>query len=664
MGVYGTAIYGSSTYGTGTPPPPPPDSQYARHFAGDGVDLLRLAYGTPINFSGGFSIAVLMQHEQRSSPGYASPIQSIVGGSLHAGLMINPTGQPAMNVQGGGLSVTSAPFTVPLNEWIILAATKAAGTSTPTFFIYRFATNTWEWTIGDFAIDSPAATADRFNVGPNPFKGLIATAGVWNQALTIAQVQQLSTNHETDDWVNFTVAPSAVWDLNQSTTFLPVLDLIDDSDQIGLAGTRADVVVIDWQFGGTPPPPPPEEGPGYGDGQYGGGTYGELLAAPTEPPPPEIEPEFFPTFNILQPPRIWRFILADSNTLQNIGEIFSPNVSLDLALNRAGSANFSLALNSEIANYVDNITTCLKAYRKDQLIWSGMVWNTEDILNEDRLDVNCIGWFEQLNHRILRYEKKYENDAWTGGSIALNLLAVANGQHIGALSTASPDGDGDLIPTKLIIGTSTDAQIRNRNYPRWQNIGQAITELSSIENGIDWWIDPETRAFNAYSSSLGSALRQDRPEAQFGYNWGPNNLRTFTRQIDGSELINQIHAWGPYGLATAVNPFSALVYGLHEDQVNLSELKNDDLLQAFANGEISVKSVPRTLYRMNPFPYDGTGRVPEPFVDYRIGDQVHFTAKYGDRINIERQAVRVYGIRLSVDAEGNENVDDLQLSPN
>lgn len=670
MSVYGTAIYGSSAYGGDTPPPPSGDPVYIRHFTNP--SYIRFNLGE-IDWSGELTAAALIKQESRTGASVSS-IFSIMnpGSTAYANQFgIRPDGYLFFN--NNGLFPANNSTVVPLNEWVIVTIAKSAGDSLPTFGIYRFDTDTWNHTQGSSFISESGEIAGHALIGGAPFTGLVAAVGVWNSKLTTPQLQALSANRATNDWRTHAVPPSALWELSQNLQTIPVPDLSGgNASQIQQVATTVSLLPLDWTYENIiePPPPDPEPGEGtYGEGAYGGGTYGQLLPSveepppdPEEPPPGPVTPDYFPSFDIYQPPRLWRFILADSTTMQNIGEIYSPNFNLDLALNRPGSCQFNIPMNDDLAPEVLQFITCVKAYRKDQLVWSGYVLTTDDVAHENVLTVNAMGWFEALNRRNLRVEVKFENNTWTGGAIALNLLNRANNQRIGPLSAINPDGDGLIMPTKMIIGSTTDSQIRNRVYPKWQNIGQAIVDLASIENGIDFEVNPATRVFNAYPSSFGSPLRRDRPQAQFGYNWGPNNLRTFSRQIDGSTLTTQVHAWGPYGLATAVNPEAAALYGLFEEQINLSEIKDINLLQAYASGEVALKSAPRTLFSMNPFPYDGTGRVPEPFVDYKIGDQVYFTAKAEKRINIERQAIRVYGMKLTVDAEGNENLEDLQLS--
>jgi hypothetical protein len=55
--------------------------------------------------------------------------------------------------------------------------------------------------------------------------------------------------------------------------------------------------------------------------------------------------------------------------------------------------------------------------------------------------------------------------------------------------------------------------------------------------------------------------------------------------------------------------------------------------------------------------------VPEPFEDYDIGDLVHFSAKWGKRVNINNQLSRVFGMTVSITDDGIEEISQLQLAP-
>lgn len=363
---------------------------------------------------------------------------------------------------------------------------------------------------------------------------------------------------------------------------------------------------------------------------------------------------------------IWKFILANTNDDSNIGELVASDKQMQLVLNRPGSLSFKMPLNGRLSEDIEAYTTYIKAYRTGstgtQLIWSGPIWSIDEQAHENSMSVTATGWFEVLNHRFLRYEKQYTTAI--GGDIAFDLINIANGQKDGPLSVAFPDGNGTTRPTGISVGTRTDSQTRTIKYPQWHNIGQAITELSDIENGYDLEITPDDRTMNIYPSSFGSTLRRDRTIAQFGFKWGPHNLLQFSRTTDMSTLVNSQIATGKYGHALSQNLTSMGVYSLFEDIQNLSDVDNATILQAFASGEIAVKSTPRVIYQMLPHPWSSHHtHVPEPFVDYRLGDHVYVSANVAPRIIISHQSVRVYGITITIDEAGSERVSTLQVSP-
>lgn len=386
-------------------------------------------------------------------------------------------------------------------------------------------------------------------------------------------------------------------------------------------------------------------------------------------------------------------MLARSRDLSNVGELTQArDRQLQLVLDRSGSLSFNIPMDDELGALIYPIESAVKAYRLGstgmRLPWSGYV-NTidEDALN-NRMTVNCVGWYERLAKRLLMKDTTvFEN--MDDAAIAKALLAHANagladGEFPAATTSApmptAPDGDYTVYwpagsspntPTWLKWGgtlpdegrggaTPYEAAIRTiPPLPHFQTIIQTqIQSLSEIENGYDWWIDPATREFFIYRHR-----RQIREEVVFGYRFGPENIAAFNRQIDGSTLAN-------FGIATGSTYMpqgypdvdSQRLYGPFEEVYSLSDAKSIDILRAYAVGEILLKHVPRQLYSITPFNWTDQNSVPEPFVEYNLGDQVGFVAKQPPRISIDQQ-VRVFGISVSIDAEGNERLGQLQISP-
>lgn len=367
---------------------------------------------------------------------------------------------------------------------------------------------------------------------------------------------------------------------------------------------------------------------------------------------------FNPQQPLVQHVPTWKFILADSTVspLKRIGELMAAKSrQLTLALDKSGSLTFQMSMGHQMAEQIQPITTSIIAYKYNQPMWSGPVWTIDEDVTNDNMTVNAVGWFELLNHRILHDQKSYITAV--GGSIALDLLTITN-------TAAAP---------WFITSDATqvhDTQTRSRDYDRWQNVGAAITELSEIENGFDFVIDPITRVMSFYSSpSLGgpnppTPVWHDQKDAVFSFGWGPDNISDFTRQTDASQIMNTIFVSGKNGTyGPGTDTASIAAYGAFEEQVSLSDIADVNVLTAYGAEEVTFRKTPRVIYSITPFPrHSAPLRVPDPLVDYGLGDQVYLTAVRPPRVLIQNQAVRVFGLDINIDDEGNEKLGALQLS--
>jgi hypothetical protein len=68
------------------------------------------------------------------------------------------------------------------------------------------------------------------------------------------------------------------------------------------------------------------------------------------------------------------------------------------------------------------------------------------------------------------------------------------------------------------------------------------------------------------------------------------------------------------------------------------------------------------MFSFTPFPWTDGSSVPEPFVDYRIGDRVRLVAKHDPRIDVNTN-VRIFGINVGISEEDNEALGQLQVYP-
>lgn len=404
----------------------------------------------------------------------------------------------------------------------------------------------------------------------------------------------------------------------------------------------------------------------------------------------------------------WRFVLGNSVDLSNVGEVTniqSPN--LQLVFNRPGSFSFTLPLSHDLAPYIWPITSCIKAFRQGtdgawSLIWSGFVWTIDEDISGNKMSVTCQGWLQLLEKRFLRRTKDYtaNNPAtgapWIDYEIIYDLLADANAAvmtwdtpsnypagYPAPAIWSDPQAVATKYPTPIIAGASSVGADTWATHGRSYKIDKGASilgefqKLTDLENGLDLLVNPATRRLDSWAKKM-----TDRPNAIFGYNWGPSNLSQFGRQIDPSTLVNYMAGSGqdttilPRFADTQSNPDptqnppklgenSMKTYGLIEESVALSDAKTTEAVAAYVGSEVLLRSSPRIIYSLTPFPFTtdlGPGRIPEPFVDYTVGDKVYLTAKT-PRMQIQNQGVRVFGITVTPDANGNEILGQLQVSP-
>lgn len=389
----------------------------------------------------------------------------------------------------------------------------------------------------------------------------------------------------------------------------------------------------------------------------------------------------------------WKFVLCRSTDLIDIAELTQARQrQLNMSLNNPGSLSFTIPLDDEFGQLIYPIEYAIKAYRVGttgtRLIWSGYVNTIDENVTENKMTVNCVGWIERLNHFIVHRDDLQFTD-WDDAEIVHRLIQAANNRigsgkiehDSGVTSTRYPDGtefrwpagSTPNTPTLLKSGwpgvpnegpggdTAYVEARRSVRYVKYQtNIGQAIKQLTEVENGLDIWVDPATRIVYMYRKKC-----RVLPEIVFGFGAGPNNLLNYSRQLDGSVLTNYMYVSGGAGSIpqAAIDEDSQDIYGPFEDTASISDrggIEANDVLRYYAGAEVIFRSRPRVIHSITPFGFSPENSVPEPFVEYDIGDQVTFMAIHEPRIRTVQQ-VRIFGMSISIDEEDNERINSLQI---
>lgn len=385
---------------------------------------------------------------------------------------------------------------------------------------------------------------------------------------------------------------------------------------------------------------------------------------------------------------LWKFILVNSNDLSHVGELSqSHGKKLEVVLGKPGSASFTYPMNADYAELIQPYKTGIKAMRWNRkatdaaghdvwdCMWSGYVLPIAETVDTNTMTISCVGWQQRLARRFVRRDKVYNNV--DDGVIVQDLLAEMNLTATPApenYPVPIPPGSDPNTPTWLSWGgtqpnegvggaTAYNANaLRSKTVQAYSHVGPTIEELMGIENGGDIVVDPLTRVVTWHRK-----YRRVRDDVVFGFQWGPQNVRAFGRSIEADSQINYFVASGAPGTTPqyAHDQTQQSEIGLLEENVVLSDVRDNNVLLAYAGGEIIVRSNGFITYSVQtfPLPYDRPSNVPEAFLDYRVGDQVRLTAIHPPRVGIRSQAVRIFGMSVDVDDNGLASLGPLQVAP-
>jgi hypothetical protein len=415
----------------------------------------------------------------------------------------------------------------------------------------------------------------------------------------------------------------------------------------------------------------------------------------------------------------WTWNLIDNSDMSQIAQIDAHDKKLVLQLNNQGTATCWMHLLDPVAEAVVELQTGLSLVRDDEEVWSGGIWQANESSQaggvgtqkgSDQLAITAFGWFNILggsgqNCRQVHTGAEflamlYVNGTDPSGGLTPGYqawMAQNNGQayswqggvvvdeatSLTYSASEYPQTSDALIIYDLLARANIDRDTwisqgqvfgspeqRNLTLQRFQNVGQEVTQLVNVEAGVDWTIDPVTRAMNLYGPGASSSplipngFGQDRGRGcLFSY---PGNCVSAARTNDGTIAQNRIEAVGSYGVGRADDLISQNENNLLEYQDSLSEVTDPNILTAYAQAEVAARSQPWQIVTFGPRgvgPGDeSVSGVPRPFQDYVVGDVVYCAVDRGRmRIGLDDapQATRVFGFTVSVSDDGVETVTGL-----
>lgn len=342
----------------------------------------------------------------------------------------------------------------------------------------------------------------------------------------------------------------------------------------------------------------------------------------------------------------WEYILARSSDMSTIGKLKKAhNRTLEVDLNKSGSASCWIPTLEIVAKYVWPWRTCIIAQYDNVPFWSGPVVSCPTNMATGEMTISAVGWFDRLMHLLLKdlstpYVKEDQ------GLLIASLLEKAKEQW-------------PALP--ITMGTIEASVERTIAYSQDQNIGQAIIDLTELEDGTDWVIDPITRKLN-----IVARRGVDRPDCKWIFihgDGGKSNLANVERDVDGTNMVNDIITRGKGVSGRQTEPLSEEEYGVFQEIQSLSDVNEVEIIESYAAAEVAYRSQPRVVYKLSPKPATSEFKVPKLFDDFDIGDTTYLTARR-DFIDIEGQAERVFGASLSISDVGTTTINNLQTTAN
>jgi hypothetical protein len=255
--------------------------------------------------------------------------------------------------------------------------------------------------------------------------------------------------------------------------------------------------------------------PGWGDDPWGEFPWGGSSFVPTRPPPVDV-----PTYEY-----VVKIKAFDGGA---IDEFQAKNLVFSYILNASGSVSFYLPLHDPKALKSTLIAGQreVQVYRDNKRVWGGYLWTLSSAAGsegEPLVRVGGEGYFSKLNKRYIDTTQTFTaqdqfNIAW------------------GLINTAQAKTNGNFGITR---GTEANSGVlRDRTYNDYErkNLGEAIIDMTNLDNGFDIDLDAN-KVFHMYYPQKGSTI----PVVTFDLN---KNIRGLSWDVDATDIANEVTSLG------------------------------------------------------------------------------------------------------------------------
>lgn len=359
----------------------------------------------------------------------------------------------------------------------------------------------------------------------------------------------------------------------------------------------------------------------------------------------------------------WTIRVADKNFTPQ-GEVINiQELKTSIVLSKLRTSAFKVRLDnpmaSFLANNVDKEPIYVKFYRNGKLMANQPVMTVQEAGDEAQdatLTVTCAGpefiWASRI-YSLAAAPVKLTSAAARAVKYKELLAAYLESTHLANRTYI------DYTTGPIEGGATTEFEV-----PWGKTLAEIINEMTNSTDGFDWTVWPtETLAISGVPTIGRLEAKEVLGVVNHGtvFEWGGarNNLATFNRVVDVTNVANSIYSVSPAGPEAAGSPIQQAIdstkaeeWGSRQALAPLSALSNVLRLK-LAEEALSVRRLPRQTLSIQPIIDDGAGLVPVFGQDYTLGDTVRARILYDELVHLDA-FVRVWGVEFAVDTNGKE----------
>lgn len=386
------------------------------------------------------------------------------------------------------------------------------------------------------------------------------------------------------------------------------------------------------------------------------------------------------------PQLTWALCDAQGKRLAEIRERDGGSVTIPLNGIRTAVVNFSIEERAAALAYP--LGVILKAWLGERIIFCGPILQPR-IASElatpsaGSVEINAIDPGIYLQRAFVQSMPAMDNELQA--EIMSRLMEEAD---------ASPaEKNNGILGHGIIDGNlNSGNKRRDRNYPDGKNIWEAMEQLSKVNSGPDFELEPldrDDRTFarlNVYHPDQGSD-RTERVRLQYGL--GQHTAGDFTFEPDGSEVTNRATVVGQAKKGKRAPAYVAQVkesmrlFGIFERFEAIPDTDRVARLQSRAEALVASRAFPIEWFDVTPaveiggaaygwardasgapVQLDGSYGVPPRFApdgDYWVGDRIRTDARVGE-VDLSLDGRITDATIQEIDKAGNVMVD-LTLAP-